>query len=86
MILACTGLIEPWRIKVKIREGFTAEAGVLKGELFGPWGKREGGMSEAVERSRRLEDDEGLRCVHGTRPCNRDPAAANQSRYVLSGQ
>lgn len=41
-------------------------------------------MSETVERSRRLEDnDEDLRFVQGKRPCGLDPAAWNQSRHVL---
>lgn len=46
------------------------EVGVLKGELFGRWGKREVGMSEVVERSRRLGHDEGLGFVHGKKSCS----------------
>ena len=58
---------------------------VLGGEVLGHRGKREVGMSEAVERSRRLEDnDEGVGFVHGKRPWSLDPAAWNQSRCVLS--
>lgn len=55
-----------------IKEGSATEAGVLESELFRPWGKREVGMSEAVERSRRLEDkNEDLRLPH----LERGPAA-----------
>lgn len=46
---------------VTTREGSAAEVGVLEGELFRPWGKKEVGMSEAVER-----DLEGWRTMMKT--------------------
>lgn len=61
------------------------EVEVLGNEVLGHRGNREVEMSEAVERSRRLEDnEEGVGFVHGRRSWSLDPVAWSQSRCVLS--
>lgn len=61
------------------------EVEVLGDEVLGHRGNREVELSEAVERSRRLEDnEEGVGFAPGRRSWSLDPAAWRQSRCVLS--